>query len=317
MIRSLLCAIAVFAAACKSPTPQHDDASSQTASLERKVLINVPLAHDSLTGNVSTPLLHGTVKGHDIRFLIDSGASESMLTASFARSLGLAISRADAFATGAGDSSVVVGFVPDITATSSSQTIIHWQRGPVIEVPPDVEAMGIGAILSPQTLGPPNSMTILDFRNDRLAVETGSLTPNDRFGPAKSLAPDGLRVCRLGERAKKYLLHATIGNVSGWLEMDSGASETHFLRDSVAGAGMKTSRRKSAAQIAVVGGIVPSVRADPIDLRMGELHLLISPLIVAAQEDPQCPAMGVIGMDILRSCMAIVDDNGGYVRCWL
>jgi hypothetical protein len=127
-----------------------------------------------------------------------------------------------------------------------------------------------------------------------------------------------MKVCLVpdSERARRYYLRTRIADVDGWMELDTGASETEIRADSEVGLKLQLKTSDGSAHLAQLGEISSAQRGRQSDISIGELTATIRPLLVSGKDNPQCPAMGVVGMDILRQCMILLDAETGFARCW-
>jgi len=302
----LVAIIGALAAACgaspaikKSPVADVALAPDSAELVEGVVLAPLPDRHAKLTFNVGSlaplPFVHGTIGGVPTWMIVDSGASTQ-----FAPSWMADRAKVHTRPTTSSVSDHVRHNMNVALADRSLIAIEGWgglTPGELLVV--DEEARGLGAkygigiILSPQELDDDRAV-ILEL--DRRSIRTGSEAAAVRALAARKIAvdPDDIAFC--------HGVFSVAAIIDGLFSLsDAGrALAPHAARsrsEGEAGSGPVALRVSKGARIQL-GGL--SVRKD-IDILTGAPEI-------------QCPVDGVLGIDVLRSCVLVFGNGRGRLR---
>ena len=272
-------------------------------------LLAAPLTFELPDGSAThAPMVEAEVAGIPMRLIVDTGASEHVLTVDLARRAGLGLEPDEPGTDAAGDPvpSWRAGHIPLIIAGAT----FSLEQVPVAEGPPPFAGWGIGGFLSPQGLHRSASV-MLDLASDRL-----SLVDEPARVAAAALAErhPGLRPVTL-ERVRTdttILVRTAIGEYPEVVTLiDSGARSTSFaaavLPGITGGAEEVTGRGLGGREIRspVVEGAV--LHAGGASLRIGALHLTADR---AGEVD------GIVGMDLLRGTALVLSADPKTPVVW-
>ena len=273
-------------------------------------LLAAPLTFELPDGSVThAPMVAAEVAGLATRLIVDTGASEHVLTVELARRAGLDLAPDEPGTDAAGDP------VPSWRASRLSLIVagatFSLEQVPVAEGPPPFAEWGIGGFLSPQALHPSASV-ILDLASNRLSLVDD---PPQVAAAALAERHPGLRTVTL-ERVPTdttILVRAAIGEHPEVVTLvDSGARSTSFAAGALpgiaGGAEAVTGRGLAGREIRspVVEGAV--LHAGGASLRIEALHLTAER---AGDVD------GIVGMDVLRGTALVLSADPKAPVIWL
>ncbi len=154
----------------------------------------------------SRPLVQVTVGSTPTRFVVDTGASETVLYAWFAKSIGADHELQLQVGTNALDSKV-------------------W---PVVDAPAGLEALGIGGVLSPQQAATKGAI-VLDFPHKRLVAVGEKLNTWLRWLDERSPKGTTESLPRVGPRDGKLYVMSRVGDGKEVVtQLDTGSLTTEF-----------------------------------------------------------------------------------------
>jgi hypothetical protein len=275
----------------------------------RRVVLSLPLVHAEAERKTSCPLLRVEAKGKKTLFIVDTGSNGNALTNWFAAELGIATTShpEDTVRDFAG-TMLEVARSESLNVTADGTVVSRGVIG-VVANPILPRRRGIGGVLSPRSMLPPNFTTVLDLRADRLAVIDGSLQ-GDPWQGERSLAPDGTRAC---EKPGIYLVPAEVDGAGVVLRLDTGSEQTSVFAASKVG-------QLLSSRVATASGAQSSViqqfgTVDGIAFRAGKVAQKLSVLLIPGESSPKCQYDGLLGMDVLGRCQVVLDRERAYARC--
>lgn len=194
----------------------------QIGKTTRRVVLSLPLIHSEADRQTPCPVLRVEAKGKKTLFVVDTGSNGNALTNWFAADAGItSISHAEDTVRDFAGTALEVARPEPLNITSDGTVVSRGAIG-VVTNPILPRRRGIGGVLSPRSMLPPNFTAVLDFRADRLAIVEGSLQ-RDPWEGEKSLTPDGTRTC---EKNGIYLVPAQLDGASVVLRLDTGSEHT-------------------------------------------------------------------------------------------
>jgi Aspartyl protease len=272
------------------------------------VRLNEPITFATVDGTTHAPLVNANVNGVRTLLILDTGASDHLLTADLCEAAGVATEPGEPGTDSTGSSvpswqarqvTVRVGEVdftfPDVVA---------------IDTPPPFRRMGIGGILSPQRLQP-GSPVVLDLSADHVVVFETAHDVDDwladgyrRWRTVRLPAVDG---------DGTVLVEAAIDSFAPVVTMlDTGAKATYAAQTAVPGLGEGGVRRSTGRG---VGGTESfGVEVPGRVLHIGDAALPVD-LLIAGHE--LGIARCVVGMDLLRGTVLAVGGPPGSPVRWL
>lgn len=236
----------------------------------RQLLLPGPRVEVPLARGVPVPLVLGQAGERSVGFVIDTGASETVISTSLARELGLELTQA-AFpvgvAAGGGRAAAHLAIVPELRLGSA---VVRALPVMVIDLP-ELERLNIHAILSPQQAFAGASVT-LDFGRDllTLAAEAPATPPGARTVKVPYLLAgfDLAVLARVGD-GPPALFGVDTGMPSAYsLSGDYPCSALAAPAIPLAGAGGKAVGSLVAARPVELGGLVLTPTAEAVRTEM-------------------------------------------------
>jgi hypothetical protein len=271
------------------------------------VLHAEPITFETDDGTTHSPLVHAVVNGVGTRLVLDTGASDHILTIDVCEAANLATEPGE----------------PGTDSTGSS--VPSWQAREVtiwigalelaldeviaIDTPPPFRTRGLGGALSPQRLRP-GTYAVLDLS----AAPVVTLVPADDLDTWLAESYPGWHTNRLPafDGDGTVLVEAAIDSFPPVVVMlDTGAKKTYAARTAVPGLG-------EGGVLRSTGRGVGGTEAFGVDVPGRMLHVGDTALpvnLVVAEHDLGIPAC-VVGMDVLRGTVLAVGHPGSAVL-WL
>jgi Aspartyl protease len=271
------------------------------------VLHAEPITFETNEGTTHSPLVHAVVNGVGTRLVLDTGASDHILTMDVCEAANLATEPGEPGTDSTGSS------VPSWQAREVTIRIGELELALAeviaIDTPPPFRSRGIGGTLSPQHLRP-GASAVLDLSADPVAT----LVPAEDLDAWLAETYPGRRAIRLPafDGDGTVLVEMAIDSFPPIIMMlDTGARTTYAARTAVPGLGDDGVRRSTGRG---VGG----TEAFGVDVPGRVLHVGDASLpvdLVIAEHDLGLPGC-VVGMDVLRGTVLAVGPPGSSVR-WL
>lgn len=276
----------------------------------------LPIFYDAalVAKGFPSPLVKARIAGHEALFIIDSGASVTVVADWYARLAKIPIATAAGAATGSG------GKTATVRTTHRLQG--HWSDGQgftlteaiVVAFPPLFETLHLGGLVSPQLLAPVGTAAALDLK-----------TPSLRFVPfARALSDLHLShavtvpqpVCRNPDSQfvnRLYLVPVTSAGVTDLMLVDTGATKTIFSTESQITHAIEPATELGPRSEGVGGEVSGQRIVRNVQLLRGGKAVAVNPSIGAVSAP--CDAKGLLGMDALRSCLLILGDSEMAFSC--
>jgi hypothetical protein len=240
------------------------------------------------------PVIQVNFGAEPVRLIVDTGASPTILTQTYANKLGTVSGR-----------NLDSGKIGQIQAELGDEKKWSGQLPyVVVQAIPEFDADGIGGLLSPYGLGP-NAVVVLDFPH-RLVWAI-------RDGPMVEKALDAIYASR-----SEKLVIASIPSSFGapvpvafpgkppvTVDLDTGASRSRLCDDYIG----REARRERTGRTKSFTGIVETLEsAMQQELMLG--NLLLPPIDIMVDEKPSqvegIELCGRLGMDVLRSFVVVL-----------
>jgi predicted aspartyl protease len=257
------------------------------------------------------PLVHVTVAGTPTAMILDTGATDHVLSTSFVKRLGLAVSAAKE--TGIDHAAKAIS-----AAEIASPNLVVEGWGPVgaarvfaIDLPSVFDALGIGGILSPQRLAAAGESVVVDFPAGEVtalprAAATARLAGKRAIEPAPS-------VCKKEDGGRQFAVLSQINGIAARLELDTGASHTDLRAGSAPGRQLESAAGAEKGATYAASGKMETKTLRAAAVRFGDVAKTIDVDIVPGDAN-QC-FDGVLGMDALRPCVLVLDDASAAAAC--
>ena len=272
------------------------------------VLLAEPITFATADGTTHAPLVEAVVNGVRTLLILDTGASDHLLTVDLCEKAGVASEPGEPGTDSTG-SSVPSWQAHEITVRVGEA---HFAFSEVVAIgtPPPFRSMGIGGILSPQHLQL-GAYVVLDLAAGRIAMP-GAVDDLDTW--LADTYP-GLRTVRLPaiDGDGTVLVEAAIDSFSPVVTMlDTGAKATYVAQAAVPGLGLGGIPRSTGRG---VGG----TESFGIDVPGRELHVgeatLPADLLIAGHDLGTYGC--VVGMDLLRGTVLVVGGPPASPIRWL
>jgi Aspartyl protease len=278
----------------------------------------IPLHYDSelVKQGFPSPLARLRIGDHEAAFIIDTGASVSTFAAWFAEEADLGIHESTATAVGSTGANSKLRTTSAVSAVLENGIPIHFQQAIVVDFPPIFKANRLGGLLSPQLFAPKGRAAVLDLREPNLRFKSFDAAVSE-LGLTRMDATEEPHVCINHESQfinRLYQAQIFAAGSTAAMLVDTGATRTLITATSRIGqsiAQQSTEEQHSQG----VGGTVQTNRTVS-DVRLsfvGQEFPLRSITIGASSTD--CGPDGLLGMDVLKSCVLVLDTARAAARC--
>ncbi len=254
------------------------------------------------------PLVHGTVAGVPTLILIDTGANAHIIAGWLAR-------KAQLTTRAFGDTGVDHSghSIETRRAAHPQMHVDNWGDLPdepmlVTDVPDAVRHLGIGAFLSPQQLATDDASIVLDFQKSEMRQLRKGETPDATSGNALALDPP--RVCVDKDsplQGLAFVVRAQIEGHDADLLLDTGAHHSDLLMASKPAKALYSRSDPSHESVYAASGKVTPRTVHDAHIHVGALEVTRELDLIPGQEDDFCPRDGVLGMDVLKKCVLVLD----------
>lgn len=255
-------------------------------------------------GAFPSPLVDGTVNGRRTRFVVDTGAQVSVIDAALAADAGLVIGEG------------VRGQDPSGQAVKMQQTLephlavdglgeLPDRPSAVATLPPFFAQLGIGAIVSPQSLADAEHSVVLDL-------------PHLKLQRVSAAQPQGVDVCGYKEgslEAKALVATATIDGTPTLVELDTGASRTFLVADSEVGKRLSSRPDVTRSQAVGAAGPIEVVGLSSVTIGLGGGDTPGPLMVMPGTKDEQCRYEGRLGIDRLKACTIVISTGSASATC--
>ncbi|MEO7110956.1 MAG: retropepsin-like aspartic protease [Polyangiaceae bacterium] len=279
-----------------------------------KALAPLPNRHAKLTFELGPlaplPLVHGTIGGVPTWMIVDSGAGTHFV-------MGWMADRANVQTSPT--KTVVTDHVRremNVALADRSLIVIEGWGGltPGELLVVDAPAGGLGAknnigiMLSPQTLDDDRAVI---FELDRGSIRTGTEADAVRALAARKVPvdPDDIAFCH-----DVFSVAANIDGHAVRLVVDTGASSTDLFSLSDAGRALAAHSASSRTAGEPASGPVAMRIAKGARIQLGALSMHKDVDILVGAPEIECPVDGVLGVDVLRSCVLVFGSGKGQLR---
>jgi hypothetical protein len=322
LIRSLRVALLAALTACGSApnlvnAPSVAPVKASDAPVADRVKHHAKL-HFELGGRpFPLPLVHGTVSGEPTWMLVDTGANSHVVAGWLARKAHLEMRNLGDVGTDHTGRTIATSRVDH-----PKVLVEEWGAlpdGPILvtEVPEAVARLGIGAFISPQALGAEDGAIVLDLKNAEMHDEDAAQakafieSPGaDIFKSAHACADDDSPIKGLA-----FVIPATIEGTRAALLLDTGAHHTDLLISTSIGKRLLPRSIANREQVYAASGKIVTRTVRTAKLSIGQYTVTTDIDLIPGESDSSCPRDGVLAMDILRSCVIVLEQAKVFGRC--
>lgn len=264
------------------------------------------------------PLVTGTIGGHPVLMLIDTGANSHVIAGWLARKLGLPMKKLGDVGTDHVGKSIATFRIekPDLA-------IDDW--GPLAAVPvlatdvPEViEKLGIGVFISPQRLVEEGDSVVLDLAKGELRPAWWDDARYELSAGGVPLLLGEARACEETEGPIKGLAYVLPGGIESQrvdLLLDTGAQHSDVFTTSLAGQRLTAQSIVNKEPMYTASGKISARKLKGARVSAGSFAVTTDVDLIAGAADASCPRDGVLAMDVLRSCTLLLGRQRIYGRC--
>ena len=269
---------------------------------------NVPITFATADGTTHAPLVEAVVNGVRTRLILDTGATDHLLTTDLCEAASIALEPGEP-GTDSSGSSVPSWQAHEVTVRIGDVDLA-FADVVAIGTPPPFRSAGIGGALSPQHLEP-GAHVLLDLSAGRVAMPAST----EDLDAWLATSYPGWRTIRLAavDGDGTVLVEAAIDSFPPVITMlDTGAKTTYAAQAALPGLGEGGVRRSTGRG---VGG----TESYGIDVPGRVLHVGDAALpvdLVIASHDLGIAGC-VVGMDLLRGTVLVVGGAPGSPVRWL
>lgn len=261
-----------------------------------------------------SPLIDAVVAGQPAVLIVDTGASHHVLARWLADELALPLSTAGDVAVDHAGRPLAVSRLEDASLALSGWGRVEVSALLVVRMPDVLQRIGIGGIVAPQELAGPGRAVVLDLREGRMTEaprDEAARTLRARFGEAAIVE---LARCGGPNQGSELTARASVEGIDVTLKIDSGASQSSLF--AVSPAGKRLSRRATGDRSAYAASgrhTVPVLSGAR--LRMAGFDAAADIDLLPGERRATCPSDGFAGMDVLRTCVLVLAEDGGVAAC--
>ncbi|HUB06097.1 MAG TPA: retropepsin-like aspartic protease [Myxococcales bacterium] len=241
------------------------------------------------------PLLLARAGGVKTGFVLDSGASDSVISTALAKQLGLHVTRA-AFpvgvAAGGARSEAHLALLPELTVGS-----LTVRRLPVLVLDmADLDRAGVSGLLSPQAL--PGVTLAIDLGRHVLSVSPGSATP--------APSPDAVTLPYVSAGLDLAVTASAAGGPRALFGLDTGMEGGLALSATYARAGDVP---RPASVVEGAGGAASLESVPPVPVNLGPLTLRPrGPCVVSPMAKADVGLAGLLGDGLFEGGVVVLDN---------
>ncbi|WP_438007955.1 retropepsin-like aspartic protease [Sorangium sp. So ce321] len=261
-----------------------------------------------------SPLIDAVVAGQPTVLLVDTGASHHVLARWLADELALPLSTAGDVAVDHAGRPLAVSRLENAMLALSGWGRVEVPTLLVVPMPDVLQRIGIGGVVAPQELARPGRAVVLDLREGRMTEaprDEAARALRARFGEAAVVE---LGRCGGPNQGSELTAGASVEGIPVTLKLDSGASQSSLF--AVSPAGKRLSRRATGDRSAYAASgrhTVPVLSGAR--LRMAGFDAAADIDLLPGERRATCPSDGFAGMDVLRTCVLVLAEDGGVAAC--
>jgi Aspartyl protease/gag-polyprotein putative aspartyl protease len=253
-----------------------------------------------------SPMLHATVGGREVWFIVDTGAGVHVLASWLAAAAHLSLRQTTTTVTGSTGAESRVAIAENTVLRLDDGGQLRLPQASVTDFPPIFAEQRLGGLISPQLLAGPKTAAVLDLRVPRLRFQAFDVAFAILGGKHEN-GSLGSEVCRNAASPFENRLYAAPIQVAGMkalMLVDSGATGTLVVPASPLAAGL-TSRISGTNHTQGIGGVVQNTGKVP-DVRLARGGTATSITLAIGGSAPSCGSDGLLGMDALRQCTLVL-----------
>jgi hypothetical protein len=306
------------AAPAKAPPasvpPRVEAAVTTTApAVPRRVLLDYELGGQAFP----SPLLRASIGGRATWLVVDTGTSYHALSEWLATDLALPIGRTHTGKDHLGRE-IRISVIDHATIAASAWGMLVDEPLLVAAVPEPFRQLNLGGFLSPQFLAKDDGeRVLLDLARGELEVVTREEARKRLETRGGRFPAFGARVCRATDTVpyRTFAVPAYVENEAVMLLIDTGAERTNVRLGSPIGKKLVERANGDLTKVYGAGGVFSALTIPDARVQVGEIGASADLELVPGAENADCPVDGVLGMDILRSCVLSLGNGPPEGRC--
>jgi Aspartyl protease len=281
------------------PVVPESPGPSATAEAPQPSVRSAAIVYQTPDGDpFAYPVVHATVRGVDTALIVDTGASHTVVDTWLLEQLGVRLVEAEDTEEGHAGERVTAyrAEAPKLAVAGLGSTAPAEVLG--VKLPLVFRHLGLGGVLSPQSLASAGEHVVVDLVGRRLRIEPAGGTRGSRpFGEAEP-CPVGTA----GAMSAVFLVDAQVSGHPARLVVDSGAAQTDLLVGSKPGQAL-VGRSTEGSPSFTVGGRVQARRLRGARLEIGQVATTVELALMPGSSTGACPRDGHLGLDVLRHCV--------------
>lgn len=293
-----------------SATAAHSDVPASTRAL--------PIFYDHALAaqGFPNPLLKARIAGHEVIFIVDSGASVSTLADWYVKAAGIPANKISTVVTGASGKTASARLVHRLRGHWSDGQRFSLDEAMVVAFPPYFESLHLAGLVSPQALAPAGMAAVLDLRVPSLRFAPYERALSElRQSTTPTASIDLTPPCLYRGANHMNRLYSAVVKAAGATDLlliDTGATGSTFSDQSnfahAIGRGRETDSPSDD-----VGGTVSTNRVRDVAVQRGGGTVTLNPDV--GKSSSFCDVQGRLGMDALRSCLLILGATQMALSC--
>ena len=265
------------------------------------------------------PVVTGTIAGHPVLMLVDTGANSHVIAGWLARKLKLPMKKLGDIGTDHVGQPIAtyrldkVDIAVDDWGRLSTTTLL------ATEVPEVIEKLGIGAFISPQRLDEEGDSVVLDLAKNEMR---SAWFDEQQRAMSESGTPllevDSARTCDDAEgpiRGLAYVVPSMIESQKVSLLLDTGAQHSDVFASSVPGKALIDRSTLNKEAMYTASGKVQARALKSARITTGSFVVTSDVGLIQGAPDASCQRDGVLAMDVLRTCTLLLGRKRVYGRC--
>ncbi len=264
-----------------------------------------------------SPLLYATIGGRSTWLVVDTGTSYHALSEWLATDLALPLSSTNTGRDHLGRD-IRVSIIDRATIATPLWGMLVDEPLLVADVPEPFRQLNLGGFLSPQFLAHDDGeRVLLDLARAEMQVVSKSDAAAHLATRGGRFPIGGSRVCRATDSVpyRTFAVPAYVEGEPVTLLIDTGAERTNLRVGSPAGQKLVQRTNGDLTRVYGAAGAFNALTYPDARVQFGEIGRTTDVEMVPGAPNADCPVDGVLGMDILRSCVLSLGNGPPDGRC--
>ncbi|MBX3214496.1 MAG: retroviral-like aspartic protease family protein [Labilithrix sp.] len=293
--------------------------ATATPAADRTLTRRAPLRYDIRGRPFPLPVVSGTIAGHPVLMLVDTGANSHVVAGWLARRLSLPMKKLGDIGTDHVGRAIATYRIDKLEMSIDEWGPLSATTVLATEVPDVIEKLGIGAFISPQRLDEEGDAVVLDLAKGEVrAAWWDDALEELSAGGALLAHPGQARACEENDgpvRGLAFVVPATIDSQKVQLLVDTGAQHSDVFTTSAAGQRLASRSAPNKEAMYTASGKISARKLTGARVATGELVVTADVDLIQGAADSSCPRDGVLAMDVLRSCALLFGRAKLHGRC--